>query len=363
MGGEEISAVGELAGGAGAARAVEPGHGEDGHGTPTHCLNCGCELQGDYCHCCGQRGEVHFTIGGLVHDIVHGVLHLDGKFWRTLPMLAWKPGQLTREYVAGKRARYISPIAFYLFTVVAMFALVVSADQVNVGDDVNLGAAVEPAASVEEQRERVEDLEQTLAEMEGDDYPGASGARAGVATSLAVARRQLEEMETGNTVIASDEDGDVKVTSNLSDDSEFLEPLRQGIEEAQENPALFFYKVQTKAYKLSWLLIPLSLPFMWLLFPFSRRHSLYKHAVFVTYSISFMMLLVLNIGLWTWLGAEFVGIVFAVFYAPFHLYRQLKGAYELGRLSALLRTTLLSIFAWMVLGIFIGLMFALGAWG
>ncbi len=42
----------------------------------------------------------------------------------------------------------------------------------------------------------------------------------------------------------------------------------------------------------SWLLIPLSLPFMWLLFPFSRRFRLYDHVVFVTYSLGFMTLLV-----------------------------------------------------------------------
>ena len=56
-------------------------------------------------------------------------------------------------------------------------------------------------------------------------------------------------------------------------------------------------KVQDAASKFSWLLIPLSVPFMWLLFPFRRRFNIYDHTVFVTYSLSFMMMLVVVGGL------------------------------------------------------------------
>ena len=52
-------------------------------------------------------------------------------------------------------------------------------------------------------------------------------------------------------------------------------------------------RCRTNAYKFSWLLIPISVPFLWLLFPFSRRYHLYDHTVFVTYSLSFMMMLVI----------------------------------------------------------------------
>ena len=34
-----------------------------------------------------------------------------GKIWRTLPMLAWRPGELTRRYIEGERARFVSPMA------------------------------------------------------------------------------------------------------------------------------------------------------------------------------------------------------------------------------------------------------------
>ena len=51
------------------------------------------------------------------------MFNFEGKIWRTLPMLAWRPGELTRRYIAGERARFVSPVALFLFTVFLMFAV------------------------------------------------------------------------------------------------------------------------------------------------------------------------------------------------------------------------------------------------
>ena len=117
---------------------------------------------------------------------------------------------------------------------------------------------------------------------------------------------------------------------------------------AKENPELILYKLQSNAYKYAWLLIVFSVPFLWLLFPFSRRFKLYDHTVFVTYSLSFMMLaasLLMAVSGWNpWGMAGGVGMA-VLLYVPFHMYRQLRGTYELGRFGALWRTAALTIFA------------------
>jgi hypothetical protein len=119
-----VEAIGDIMTGGLTARAVEPRAGEvPGHSHETHCLNCAAPLQGQYCHKCGQESHVHRTLGAFGHDLLHGVLHLEGKTWRTLPMLAWRPGELTRRYIAGERARFVSPLALFLFTVFLMFAV------------------------------------------------------------------------------------------------------------------------------------------------------------------------------------------------------------------------------------------------
>ncbi|MEQ8771337.1 MAG: DUF3667 domain-containing protein, partial [Erythrobacter sp.] len=110
---------GALAGGAvepesGRARTIE---------STTTCANCGTVFSGNYCPDCGQKARIHRTLTAIGHDLVHGVLHLDGKLSRTLPLLAFKPGKLTRRYIEGERARFVSPMSMFLFSVFAMFAV------------------------------------------------------------------------------------------------------------------------------------------------------------------------------------------------------------------------------------------------
>ena len=65
---------------------------------------------------CFSPGPAFRTLSAFWHDLLHGVFHFEGKIWRTLPMLAWRPGVLTRSYIEGKRATYVSPIALFLFS-------------------------------------------------------------------------------------------------------------------------------------------------------------------------------------------------------------------------------------------------------
>src|SRR3954463_5975819 len=121
-----LDAVGDAVTGGLLARAVEPTAGEsgaDGHTHEKNCLSCGTRLAGPFCSACGQRAHVHRSVRGFMQDFLQGMLNFEGKFWHTLPMLAWRPGEMTRRYIAGERARFISPIALYLFTVFAMFAV------------------------------------------------------------------------------------------------------------------------------------------------------------------------------------------------------------------------------------------------
>ena len=153
------------------------------------------------------------------------------------------------------------------------------------------------------------------------------------------------EVAAAQTVLG----GQSLVAADVGDDTpDWIRPF---VENARDNPEAVSLKVQEAASKYSWLLIPISVPFLWLLFPFSRRYRLYDHSVFVTYSLSFMMILVFAAGLLVAIGASgFAAFLF--FVPPFHMYRQLKGAYQLGRFSAVLRTMALVSFAFAAAGMF-----------
>jgi len=92
--------------------------------TPPTCQNCGSVVTGKYCAACGQAGHVHImTIADVTHDVVHSALHLDSRVWRTLRSLVLRPGELTNEFIAGKRARYLPPFRLYLVISIAFFAI------------------------------------------------------------------------------------------------------------------------------------------------------------------------------------------------------------------------------------------------
>jgi hypothetical protein len=91
---------------------------------PGICGNCAAPLTGPYCAQCGQHaGESARSLGALLHDGWHLFVHVDGRFWCTLWTLLVKPGQLTLDYFADRRARYVSPVRLYFVISIAFFAL------------------------------------------------------------------------------------------------------------------------------------------------------------------------------------------------------------------------------------------------
>jgi hypothetical protein len=342
----EFEAVGDAITGGVLGRAVEPRAGEavEGHTHEAQCLNCGAQLSGPYCHQCGQHAHVHKTLTAFFHDLAHGVFHLEGKLWNTIPMLVWRPGELTRRYIDGQRARFVSPIALFLFCVFFMFAVV--------GMTSSSGRATE-RAQADALKELSKD-QQKLAVLQGQ--------RAGMTGPAAAALDDKIKDLTGEiTALQAVKDG--KADANIAFASDFLGGLGEAfgdqLNEAAKNPELLFFKLKTNAYKFSWALIPISVPFVWLLFPFSRRFKLYDHTVFVTYSLCFMMLLLAASSVVGLVSDSLAGIAF--FVPPFHMYRQLRGTYGLSKGGAIWRASLLTIFAFIAISLFVSFLVMVGA--
>jgi hypothetical protein len=90
--------------------------------TAARCDNCGASVPGSYCGNCGQRLEppVH-SLWHFLTVATEDVTHADSRLWRTLAALLFKPGFLTHEFLAGRRARYLPPVRLYLVLSVAFF--------------------------------------------------------------------------------------------------------------------------------------------------------------------------------------------------------------------------------------------------
>ena len=348
-----IEAAGDIATGALIGRAVEPHAGEGHAGGARHglCLNCGTALVGDYCHACGQAEHVHRSLASIGHDLLHGVFHFEGKVWRTLPMLVLHPGALTRRYIAGERARFVSPLALFLFSVFLMFASIHTFDgDIQPPGNVSPAQRQEQIAEIDAQLAKAKvDLKKAEAEHKDDGVPDGN---------LIAARAVVGSLTTARQGIVAGKGG----VSNISFETKLGWPaLEHGIEKAKANPGLALYKLQSSAYKYSWALIPISIPFVALLFLWRRRFKLYDHAIFVTYSLSFMTLLVVMLSVAGMIGVSTWLIVWAALLAPpVHMFAQLRGAYSLRKRSALWRTAALMLFSFFALIAFIMLLLVLG---
>jgi hypothetical protein len=90
--------------------------------TTPACQNCGAPLLGPHCYRCGQpvNGLVrHFS--SIIGDFADSVLNIDARVFRTLWPLFARPGYLSREYFAGRRVRYVSPVRLFVFLSIVTF--------------------------------------------------------------------------------------------------------------------------------------------------------------------------------------------------------------------------------------------------
>jgi hypothetical protein len=352
----DFEALGDAVTGAALAGVLEPqasgptaqlAQGPDRETAP--CLNCGSALLGNHCHSCGQKAKVHRTLGAFWHDFLHSIFHFEGKVWRTVPLLFLKPGELTRRYVHGERAKFVSPLALFLFSVFLMFATFsLGGDPIA---DVNPAEQQVASAKRAEIAQELKKVQQELGQLKQAGNPQAAAA-------IGALESRIAKLQVADTLAEGVQTSKVRIEMGGFDSGSKW--LNQRVKHALENQELLLYRLQSSAYKYSWLLILMSVPLMWLLFPFRRDLRMFDHAVFVTYSIAFVSLLLVVMALLALVGLESDWMLLAV---PIHMFLQLKHAYGLTIRSALWRTCALMAIAGLVFAVFAVLLLALGVMG
>ncbi|MES1202274.1 MAG: DUF3667 domain-containing protein [Pseudomonadota bacterium] len=350
----ELGAVGEAATGGLIAGAIERPDAHKIIGGP--CANCGATLQGAFCHVCGQPGHVHHSLWHMLEETLHGLFHFDTKTWRTLPKLAFRPGTLTREYLDGKRARYVSPLGLFLFTVFLTFAVMAFAGGVSLAGFAHMTVNGKDMSDPQARAAALAELQREHDQAVHDgDTAGAEGIQN---TITLINTMQSSNQALGERLVQAAQRGDLHFTTgNPALDAKVQERLR--------NPDLLFYKIEQTAYKFAFLLIPISLPMIALLFLWKRGFTWFDHTVFALYSLSFMSIFFLIMALITPTALHVPALRVArgamlAFVPPAHMFSQLRGAYKLGTFSALWRTFALLFFCLIALSIFITLILIVG---
>jgi hypothetical protein len=290
----------EVAAGAavgGFARRAPPPHAAP-IGAP--CANCATLLQGPWCHACGQSGEdFHRSIFRLCGEMVEGLLHMDGRLWRTLPDLMLRPHRLTRAYLEGHRAPQIPPLRLFLVVLLMIF-LVGGAISSSEGMLVHQGAANASHA-------RGKSLDQLTPEE-----------RANVAETLSHGRTNIDFGRSNQAAADWLKD---RVTRTLAD------------------PERFYLILEQWGERFAILMLPVSAVLLSILFIFQRRFYLFDHTIFSLHSLSALgvaiiaaMLLSLVIGDSGYL---------LLLPAPVHLFAHMRGVYRTSVFGTLFRMAVL----------------------
>lgn len=94
-------------------------------GVPATCSNCGAPRSSAFCPACGQGARAASrSIVDQIHELVGSFFAFDGRVWRSMLPLFFRPGALTRAWIEGKRASFVPPLRLFLFFSILLFLVI-----------------------------------------------------------------------------------------------------------------------------------------------------------------------------------------------------------------------------------------------
>jgi len=330
------------------------------------CLNCDTALSGQYCGNCGQRATSRLiSVWELLRDAFGDLLELDSRLWRTLIPLAVRPGQLTLDYLEGRRARFMPPFRMYLVLSIVFF-LVAFFDPRE-----ELGILFEPATGVEEDANEADAIrEEIFRDLAEEGIIVADPGETDVADD---ASGDDDDADTGGPTIRISSDGDPDSNCDLDDfdSADLPDWLASRLTEERlkvmcdriiaDDGKAFGNKLLDNVPAALFILLPLMALVLKILYPLSKRYYV-EHLLFVVHYHSFTFLILGLQVLFTRLGSLLrvpeilidVTVLAASLYVPVYLYKALRRVYGQGRSFTILKFLILT-FAY-----FAGLLFIIG---
>lgn len=237
-----------------------------------NCQNCGYVVRKRFCPKCGQenvetRQSFHYLFTHFIEDLVH----YDGSFWKTLKNLLFKPGVLTKEYLAGKRKKYVAPVKLYIF--VSFFVFFVGGmiskltDDGNFDDNKPNNQLIEFEITEEQQKQ-----DSITATQNSEKWPFGTAAKTLKEYDSIQNNLPENQREKGINRIISRKEIELKQKYTK------YEMGIKIVEVAQKNipKFLFFY-------------MPVFAFFMWL-FHSKKRWLYFDHGIFTLHYFSFLLL-------------------------------------------------------------------------
>ena len=145
------------------------------HHVASACPNCGANVSGNFCHECGQETVLHPpSTREFLHEFIGHYVALEGKLWKSLGLLLFRPGRLTLEYIKGRRVRYVQPLRLYLTFSLIFFAVLKFSIHENRNDRIDVGQKQSAPAAAKDDEAGDDDAERKAKETKpvNEDHPG-----------------------------------------------------------------------------------------------------------------------------------------------------------------------------------------------
>jgi hypothetical protein len=335
---------------------------------PEACLNCGAPLHGQYCARCGQRARGRLiSVWELVRDAIGDLFELDSRLWRTIIPLMFHPGELTHDYLIGRRARFMPPFRTYLVLSIVFFLVAFFDPQQQ------FGILYENGETAEQQRKTPAEIRREVLDdlaAEGIHVPGRVRDQVPAAPEAEKAEPQKQAARSGPNVPVRP-DRPPNFNCDLGDftasgpdwftrrvTKERLQRICDTV--AADRGRSFINQLLDNIPAALFVLLPLMALILKVLYPLSKRYYV-EHLLFVLHFHAFLFLILTLQVLFSrtvaLLGFPAMLTNLSVFvvslYVPVYLYKSMRRVYAQGRGITILKYFIL------VLTYLVGLTFML----
>jgi len=311
------------------------------------CDNCGASVPGKYCGNCGQRLDppLH-SLGHFLAVAFEDVTHADTRLWRTLWALLFKPGFLTREFLDGRRARYLPPVRLYL--VISLVFFVWLATLAKPGPD-EAHMTPQQRAAIAEARQAAEKARRAVGAAAVVVVPAGTSADAPTAAPAAAAPKE--------SFHGSSLEGDTEHCQKMNYRGPWREALVRGCEQAaRDHGRSLLESFMHNLPRAMFVFLPLLAAVMMLLY-WHPRHYYVEHLLFYVHNHAFFFLVILIAGVLGTLLPSVATLMgwLTTLYIAWYVYRSMRTMYGQGRLRTVGKLAVLGIVYLLAASVMLGI--------
>ena len=327
------------------------------------CQNCNHHVEENYCTHCGQentetRQPFHFLFTHFLEDLVH----YDGSFGQTIKKLFLKPGELTKEYLSGKRNSSVNPVKMYIFVSFVTFFIIsiFPSHKTEYNDTPNEHVSIENTEKIQKA------LNATIDTLQNKGF--ATVEQGAKIKSEFEKNKNINSLEEVND--ESIENLQSKVKNNVPILSPFIEKYQELRKRKVSDEQLGEAIVEKSLHvipKVLFVYMPLFAFFLWIFYN-KKKWWYFDHGIFTLHYFTVILISILTIFLLNHLSdlvnSEAISTIiyfinlFIVFYIIVYFFLALKKLYNQGLIKTSIKGILLLgintfIFSVIVLGIII----------